>query len=328
MATSAGLIVKIGGMNAPALDIAPFRCPRCGGNLNLQAEPDHFVCPGCSADYPVVDRIPRFAGEGYVASFGRQWNRYDVARDEEDDLTFTVKTGVPASDLAGKLVLDAGCGGGRYARLLGKAGANVVGLDLSSAVEKASALCAEFPNVTIVQGDLLNIPLADESFDFAFSIGVMHHSPDPRRAFDQVARKVKPGGGLAVWLYRKNTWPQELINSGLRVVSTRLPAWVLEPISVGLGVVGGIPLINKTLNKVVNFSGHPDWTLRVCDNFDWYAPKYQSHHTVEELRSWFTEAGFGDLKTLRPAKSGRVYNCAYEHDLVIGSGVNMVGWKR
>ena len=46
-----------------------------------------------------------------------------------------------------------------------------------------------------------------------FSIGVLHHSPDPRRAFAQVAARVKPGGRLAVWLYRKNTPPQEWLNS-------------------------------------------------------------------------------------------------------------------
>ena len=314
-------------MNLPHLELDLFRCPRCRGRLVGVEQPPSLACSACSSTYPVVGGIPRFAGDSYVASFGRQWNRYDVARDLEDDATFTVKTGVAASDLAGKLVLDAGCGGGRYALLLGAAGANVVGLDLSSAVEKAAELCLNYPNVSIVQGDLLNLPLDDRRFDFAFSIGVMHHSPDPRRAFAEVARRVKPGGGLSVWLYRKNTWIQEVLNSGIRRVTTRLPARVLEPISAGLGVVGGIPLLNKTLNKVANFSNHPDWTLRVCDNFDWYAPTYQSHHTVEELLGWFKEEGFDTLKTLRPARSGRFYDWAYDHNLVIGSGVNVSGRK-
>ena len=145
--------------------------------------------------------IARFAGEGYVASFGRQWNRYDVARDEEDEATFRVKTGVDARDLAGKLVLDAGCGGGRYALLAAKHGARVVGVDLSSAVEKAGTLCEGLPGVAIVQADLTRLPLAEGVFDLAFSIGVLHHGPDPRGAFREVARRVKPGGtagGLAL----------------------------------------------------------------------------------------------------------------------------------
>lgn len=315
-------------MNATLLTLV--RCPACRDSLETAAseESSSLRCRGCGTHYPVVRGIPRFAGESYTASFGRQWNRYDVARDEEDEETFQVKTGLAPGSLAGQLVLDAGCGGGRYARLLGRLGARVVGVDLSTAVEKAATLCADLPDVAIVQGDLLNLPLAERQFDVAFSIGVMHHSPDPRRAFAQVAARVKPGGRLAVWLYRKNTPPQEWINSALRAGTTRLPSRVLEPLCVGLGVLGGIPVVNKTLNKVANFSNHPDWTLRVCDSFDWYAPRYQSHHTVAELQRWFTEEGFGDLVTLAPARSGRLYDWAYHHDLIIGSGVNVAGTKQ
>jgi hypothetical protein len=102
---------------------------------------------------------------------------------------------------------------------------------------------------------------------------------------------------------------------------------VLEPVCVGLGVLGGVPVLNKALNKLANFSNHPDRTLRVCDNFDWYAPRYQSHHTVAELRRWFEEEGFTDLITLAPARPGRLYDWAYDHDLIVGSGVNVAGTK-
>ena len=95
----------------------------------------------------------------------------------------------------------------------------------------------------------------------------------------------------------------------------------------GLGAVGSIPVFNRTLNKLANFSNHPDWTLRVCDNFDWYAPRYQSHHSLDELKRWFTEEGFSDIIELSPAKNGKLYNWAYDHNLIIGSGVNVAGRK-
>ena len=305
-----------------------FRCPADNGPLRQVDQPaPAFVGVGSGEVYPIEDGIPRFAGNSYVGSFGRQWNRYDVARDEEDEATFLVKTGTKAAALAGKLVLDAGCGGGRYARLVASHGAKVVGIDLSAAVETASALCREFPHALIAQADLTRLPLAESAFDFAFSIGVLHHGPDPREAFRQVARRVKPGGRFAVWLYRRNTAPQEWANSALRAVTTRLPARVLEPACAALGVLGSVPLLNRTLNKVANFSNHPDWTLRVCDNFDWYAPTYQSHHTVAELSDWFRAEGYGDLRVLPPARGGRLYDAAYRHDLVIGSGVNIVGTR-
>src|SRR5262249_4617681 len=161
-------------------------------------------------------------------------------------------TGMDPAELDGKLVLDAGCGGGRYAALLSRQGARVVGVDLSAAVEKAAALCRDFPETTVLQADLLDLPLAEGVFDAAFSIGVLHQGRGPRRAFAEVARRVKPGGRLAVWLYRKNTLPQEMINSSLRAVTTRLPARVLEPLCAGLGVLGGVPVLNKTLNKLAN----------------------------------------------------------------------------
>jgi hypothetical protein len=68
--------------------------------------------------------------------------------------------------------------------------------------------------------------------------------------------------------------------------------------------------------------------LRVCDNFDWYAPRHQSHHTLAELKRWFADEGFTDIVELHPAKSGNLYNWAHEHNLIIGSGVNVAGRKR
>src|SRR4051812_26042962 len=102
-------------MNAELLDL--LRCPKCRAGLDREPAPPALRCRGCAASYPVMGNVPRLAGEAYVASFGRQWNRYDVARDEEDEAVFEVKTGVNPGELAGRLVLDAGCGGGRYARL-------------------------------------------------------------------------------------------------------------------------------------------------------------------------------------------------------------------
>jgi SAM-dependent methyltransferase len=303
------------------------RCPKCRSAVELRDD-SALVCPGCGSIYPIVDKVPRLAGEGYSASFGRQWNRYDVQRPEEDESIFLTKTGVAPADLNGLRILDAGCGGGRYSAVAGRHGGQVIGVDLSSAVEKAASLCEDLPNVAILQGDLLNVPVAEGAFDLVFSIGVLHHTPDARRAFAQIARRVKPRGRLSVWLYRKNTVPQEVLNSGLRAATTRLPPRILEPLCAGLGVAGGLPVVNRLFNKVANFSNHPDWTLRVCDNFDWYAPKYQSHHTVDELSSWFAEEGFESIAELPPAKSGRIYDWAYSHDLIIGSGVNVTGTRR
>ena len=311
-----------------SIDLSALRCPRCHSDLLLH-EAELIRCQGSvTHEFPIVRAIPRFAGETYIESFGVQWNRYEVIRPEMDTATFHAKTGCWPQDLAGKKVLDAGVGGGRYARLIGEAGAQLVGLDLSSAVEKARKVCEDLPQVNIIQADLLNPPLSESVFDFAYSIGVLHHCPDPRKAFAQVAKSVKPGGQLAVWLYRRNTLPQELINKALRAVTTRLPDSVLKVWSKLLTIPGGVPGLKQTGSKLINFSTFEDKHLRLCDNYDWYAPKYQSHHTLAELRQWYLEEGFEEPRELRPEKAGRLYEWVYDHDLIIGSGVNMVARKR
>lgn len=144
-------------------------------------------CRSCDLKVPFIDGIPRFVQtqESYAANFGHQSNRYDVARPEEDEAAFEVKTGISARLLAERLILDAGCGGGCYARFLGDHKARVVGVDLSAAVTKAAALCARFPNVLILQADLLNLPSPESSFDLVYSIRVLHHTPDPAQHLSQ-----------------------------------------------------------------------------------------------------------------------------------------------
>jgi len=302
---------------------AEVRCPDGHGRLSVGDR--RLSCSTCGIEASITGGIPRFVEQRHLASFGRQWNRYEVIRDDEDRRVFRVKTGIDPSELAGLRVLDAGCGGGRYSRVAAIAGATVIGADHSEAVEKARAVCDGLDRAAFVQADLKRLPLAPASFDVVFSIGVMHHDADTRRVFDSVAGMVAPGGRLAVWLYRRNTRWQEWLNNRLRARTTRLPPEHLERWCRLAARLGGIPLLNRTLNKFVNFSAHPDAEIRRCDTFDWYAPAYQHHHRLEELCEWFEAAGFEDLQALPPEKTGRVYRWAYDRNLIVGSGVNVLG---
>ena len=314
----------------PALSddfLSTLRDPQSGAPLRLSNDTTKLLSLDSQASWKIIDGIPRFVTDEHLESFGQQWTQFDVAHDDEDRDTFVAKTGIPLTELQGKRVLDAGCGGGRYSKVCGEAGATVFGADHTRAVDKARQLCDALPQVHFVQADLKRLPFAPVSFDFVFSIGVMHHDADTRSVFEAVAKMVRPGGRCSVWLYRRNQWWQELINSGLRAVTTRLPSPLLMPFCHLGAVLGAVPFVNKTLNKIVNFSSHPNYENRVCDTFDWWAPRYQYHHTVEELSVWFHEAGFRDLTVLPPEKSGRFYRWSYENNLLIGSGVNVTGIK-
>lgn len=301
-------------------------CPGCSAPLVIDNK--RVRCNACETEHPIVAGIPRFVEQEHLASFGLQWNRYEVAHDDEDRATFEAKTGTSLDELAGLRILDAGCGGGRYCKVAAEAGATVSGADHSTAVEKASKLCADLAGVRLVQADLKHLPFEPQSFDFVFSIGVMHHDRDTRSVFDAVSKMVKPGGRYSVWLYRRNTWPQEVINSFLRRRTTKWDPERLEPWCRRGAFLGGIPVVKQTLSKIVNFSTHPVRENRICDTFDWYAPEFQYHHTTDELCSWFEQAGFEQLRILPPERNGGFYRWAWRNNLIIGSGVNVTGIRR
>jgi SAM-dependent methyltransferase len=241
--------------------------------------------------------------------YGLQWNRYRIVRPEEDRATLRLKTGLEPADFAGTLVLDGGCGMGRYARIAAEWGANVVGMDLSEAARAAQAMTESVRDrVLVLRGDLMRIPLKDDAFDLAYSIGVIDHTPDPRRAFLNLARCVRPGGRLAVWVYEKQSPKVERIMAVHRAVARNLPVRAVETLSRLSVPIGGVKrrLMNSP-NRIVQRLGvalhaltigvsmHPDPEVRACDTLDWYAPRFVSHHTPEEVEGWFAEAGFVDV---------------------------------
>ena len=137
-------------------------------------------------------------------------------------------------------MLDAGCGMGRYLRVAAEAGARVVGLDLSVAVVAARAMTADLPGVAVVRGDLLRPPFAPGRFDHIYALGVLDHTPDPRAAFLALARLLKPGGRIAIWVYPRERPALERIIRAHRAVSTRLPLGVLVAASRLMAPVGGL----------------------------------------------------------------------------------------
>ncbi len=116
------------------------------------------------------------------SAYALQWNRFRIVRPDEDRATFQNRLGLAPSALRGQSVLDAGCGMGRYLRVAAENGpALLVGLDLSGSVRAARELTAGLPGVALVRGDLLRPPFAAGIFDHIYSLGVLDHTPDPRR---------------------------------------------------------------------------------------------------------------------------------------------------
>jgi uncharacterized protein YbaR (Trm112 family) len=195
--------------------LAFLACPQCRGDLDLHAtskiedriQEGLLRCRTCAAEYPVQGGIPRFVPDAaYAQSFSFEWRQwrhtqFDTASRNDSLATFTASTGHSPADFGDKLVLEAGCGAGRYMDLLARAGAQIIGIDLSQAIEVAQENLGHLPNCHFVQGDLMRPPFRVQAFDFVYSIGVLHHTPSTRGAFSGLVPLLKTGGEIAVWVY-------------------------------------------------------------------------------------------------------------------------------
>src|SRR5258707_699882 len=172
-------------------------CPSCGGAIALTSA-DHreaeeiiegqLSCSSCARAWPVTRGVPRFASLDEVeaekaataAGFGWQWQHFTQTDEKYEQQFLGWIAPVTPEFFKDRVVLEGGCGKGRHTQLAAQWGAReVIGVDLSGAVEPAFAATRNLRNAHIVQADISNLPLAP-IFDCAFSVGVLHHLPDPR----------------------------------------------------------------------------------------------------------------------------------------------------
>jgi SAM-dependent methyltransferase len=170
----------------------------------------------------------------------------------------------------------------------------VFGIDLTPAVDAAYLNIGRLPNVHLAQADIFALPFRPGAFDLAYSIGVLHHTPNPPLAFTRVAETVAPAGKLAIYVYSRYG-PAHRMSDALRVVTTRLPlrvAWALAALAVPLYYVHRLPIVGKVSRLALPISMEPHWRWRWLDTFDWYTPTYQAKYLYPEVFGWFRENGF------------------------------------
>lgn len=134
----------------------------------------------------------------YYDDFSR---RYEAGRDRGyhfliDELEYAAA----APYLAGRRVLEAGCGSGLLLERLAREAASACGFDLSLGMVRQ----ARDRGLDVVLGDITAIPFTDCSFDVVCSFKVLAHVPDIGRAISELARVTTPGGHLLLEFY--NPW--------------------------------------------------------------------------------------------------------------------------
>ncbi len=284
-----------------------LRCTECSGDID-----ENYVCRKCQKKFPVVRNVVRFVeSESYVSNFGFEWNKhkrtqYDSENHKPSE-SFLRQIGLNPELVKGKLVLDAGCGTGRFSDVIERWGGTPVCIDLSSAVEA----CYENlggRGIRVIQGNILNPPFKNEVFDVIFSIGVLHHTPNTRKAFEALVPLLKPGGFITIWVYHAyNDGSLRIkLSNFYRKFTWRVPTqmlYTLSHVAITYYYLNRIPLLGSITGRLLHIAEHKDWRWRVLDTFDWYSPRYQWHHTYSEVWKWFEEAGLTNIKIYEPPVS-------------------------
>lgn len=315
-------------MHVELLEI--LRCPQSGHRLILENPEYHeknvysgwLVSEAGDYRYPINNFIPRFVpASNYADNFGMQWSQF--SRTQLDSYSgqsisadrFWKATGWHSEDIAGQWVLDAGCGAGRFAEVALHAGAKVVALDYSSAVDVCYTNLKHHPRLHVVQGDIYALPFPKGVFLFVYSLGVLQHTPDVARSFAALPPMVAEGGRLCVDFYWKRIQSMLHPRYLLRPITKRMPQHslfrllqtvvpFLLPVSQHLG---RIPVVGRPLKRLIPIADYTgiyplddnqlkEWAL--LDTFDMLAPKYDHPQTFARVKLWLEEAGLAQVEVL------------------------------
>ncbi len=300
-------------------------CPDCKAKLNSADFDDELhegilTCDGCRREYPVTNGIPRFVEpDNYASSFGYQWNLFRKEQiDTHNGTTLSAdrlwsETEWTKDELRGKWVLDAGCGAGRFLDAASKSEAQVVGIDISSAIDAAQTNLEGKDNVHFVQASIYELPFREGTFDLAYCIGVIQHTPDTKESIRSVSRMVKDGGKVAFTIYGREKWYTKFFSKyWIRPITKRMKketllnaiqfvmpvAFPITDVLFKLPLVGPyfafvIPVANYVNEKQLNREQRYAWA--VLDTFDMLSPHYDQPMTEDEVKSAMADASVGDI---------------------------------
>ncbi len=265
------------------------------------------------ASYPIVAGIPRFADAAYVASFGSQWERWRRVQFDRDNIGGPMDgyTGRMWETITGQharvdraVVAEFGCGAGRFLATVREKGGRAIGLELSDAADVAAQNFRGDGDVLICQADVLQPPLAAAILDGAFSIGVLHHTPDPASGVLAMARTVRCGGWIAVSVYPRGGYYDSrrvrlfrAVFRALRPLYGHRPVLRYATAAASLWhLVGRRRRLGGILRRLLPIVGLPkrDWTA--LDTYDSLVPVYQSTHDAADVVQWLESGGLTKIE--------------------------------
>lgn len=308
-------------MKEKLLDL--LACPVCGGDILLAYASKYeereiiegvLTCKKCTREYKVVRGVPRFVDLAKIEddkaataeNFGWQWTNFTQEDPKYNEQFLGWLQPVKREFFKDKVILEGGCGKGRHTTLAAEWGAKeVVGIDLGDGVETAFAMTRNLPNAHIIQCDIYKLPLK-RVFDYAFSVGVLHHTPEPKKSFVSLVGKVKKGGHISAWVYgaENNEW----ITNYVDPVRTGFTSQISQPVLYQLSKLPTLsvflttklvyrplnaiskPIANKLFyNEYLNHLGTFGWREQHNIVFDHLVAPTAFYISKDDFASWWDE---------------------------------------
>ena len=248
-----------------------------------------------------------------VEGFGLEWTVYDQSERDPESVRRSFERyfdRFPFEELDDQsLGLDVGCGTGRWAAQVQREGHQLVALDASPEALRVAARTAT--DAPLLCGSAVELPLADGAFDYAFSLGVLHHLPDTEGALREIHRVLTPGAPFLVYLYyafdNRPAWFRTLwtasdlarrwisgLPPGRRLAVTRLIAavvyWPAERLARLLERLG----VDPSRLPLSAYRDQPFYVMRT-DALDRFGTGLEKRYSRDEIAEMLTSAGFAEV---------------------------------
>jgi len=299
-------------------------------------------CSSCGKEYPIRKGVPYMLPEASVEiegenlgdlqektveRFGFEWIQYkdwgwiedypDIPMAEQKyfgglvehtKAAFWSKSLFEKNHLGpGMLVLDGGCGNGRFTNQVSQTGADVIGIDLGWGVHSAFDHMRDKHNVHIIRGDLFRLPFKNEIFDRIFSIGVLMHTGNARKAFASLAGTLAVGGLIVGHVYGVGRSSYEYIDSLIRNRTTRMGIEKQIEFSRFMANIACFLRTGGRLRTRFYWKVYSHINLLPTEHhmFDWWSAPIATHHTQAEVKNWFDENNIEIIRTNPPFDRGK-----------------------
>ena len=251
-----------------------------------------------------------------VAGFGEEWAAFDqtaLTFEEWNELFENYFSVFPFGELPTNAEgFDLGCGSGRWAAGVAPRVGTLHCIDPSyKALKVARARLAELPNVTFHLADGDTIPLPDNSQDFGYSLGVLHHIPDTQAAMQNCVSKLKTGAPFLVYLYyaldQRSWWYRSLwkLSDGVRQLISRLPFGPRKWVTTGIAATVYWPLsklaahseaLGVDISRIpLSFYRHSSFYTMRTDALDRFGTRLEQRFTRDEIRRMMERCGLDNI---------------------------------